>query len=146
MKHTIAEIKLNYVPKRLQPVTKISNSETAFKVFLNHWNTGTIEIQEEFKVIMLNNSNEPLGIYTLSVGGITFTNVDLRIMFGVLLKSGSVSFITAHNHSSGSLKPSQPDIAIYNKIRDIAKLHSLKYLDNLILTCNDYYSFADNHI
>jgi len=43
-------------------------------------------------VLLLNNSNIPLGIYTLSKGGITSTGVDLRLLFGVILKSGACFF------------------------------------------------------
>lgn len=143
MKHTIAEIKLNYVPRKLSSKTKITHSEKAYKIFLDHWDKGTLEFQEEFKIMLLNNSNEPLGIYSLSKGGITFAPVDLKIMFGVILKSAATGFITAHNHPSGKLKPSNQDIALHKKVKEIANFHELNYLDNLIITPNGKYSFQD---
>jgi DNA repair protein RadC len=93
-------------------------------------NKDTIELFKKFKVLLLNNSNIPLGIYTLSKGGITSTGVDLRLLFGVILKSGAVSFITVHNHPSKRLKPSKPDIAIYKKIVQIIKTKNLNTLLN----------------
>ena len=51
MKHSIAEIKINYVPKRLKAGTKITSSEKAFEVLLEHWDKGTLEFLEEFKSI-----------------------------------------------------------------------------------------------
>ena len=143
MKHTIAEIQISYKPKKLGKEVKICHSEKAYEIILDNWNKNTIELLEEFKVLLLNNSNIPLGIYTLSKGGITSTGVDLRLLFGVILKSGSTSFITVHNHPSSKLKPSKPDIDIYKKIKEISKLHDLNYLDNLIITSSGKYSFMD---
>jgi len=143
MKHTISEIKLNYVPRKLSGKTKITHSDKAYELLLENWNKGTLEIQEEFKIMLLNNSNEPLGIYPLSKGGITFAPVDLRIMFGVILKSGATGIITAHNHPSGKLKPSNQDIALHKKVKEIASFHEINYLDNLIITLNGKYSFQD---
>jgi len=143
MKHSIAEIKINYVPKRLKVGTKITNSENAYEVLLEHWDKGTLEFLEEFKILLLNNSNEPLGVYTLSRGGITFTSVDLRVLFAVILKSAATSFITAHNHPSGKLKPSHSDITLHEKVKKIANFHEINYLDNLIITPYGKYSFQD---
>ena len=146
MKHLLAEIKINYVPRKLKSGTKITHSDKAYKILLENWDKGTLEFQEEFKILLLNNSSEPLGLYTLSRGGITFTSVDLRIMFGVILKSGATSFISCHNHPSGKLKPSSPDIAIHQKIKKIADFHEINYLDNLIVTLNGKYSFQDEGV
>ena len=143
MKHKIAEIKISYRPKKLGKEIKICHSEKAYEVILNNWNKNTIELFEEFKVLLLNNSNVPLGIYTLSKGGITSTGVDLRLLFAVILKSGAVSFITVHNHPSSVLNPSKPDINIYKKIKELSKIHGLNYLDNLIITPKGKYSFMD---
>lgn len=144
MKHSIAEIKISYRPKKLGEEVKITHSEKAYEIIRANWNADTIQIQEEFKILLLNNSNVVLGIYTLSKGGITFTSVDLRLMFGVVLKSAATAFITVHNHPSGKLKPSKPDIDLFKKINEISKIHDLNYLDNLIITSTGKYSFMDD--
>lgn len=143
MRKTIAEIIVSYVPKKVNPIVKITCSDIAYKVILENWNKDTLEFQEEFKILLLNNSNEALGIYSLSKGSMNHTTVDLKIMFGVILKSGAIGFITVHNHPSGKLKPSKPDIDIFKKIKELSKLHDLHYLDNLIITSNAKFSFMD---
>lgn len=146
--HVIAEINLNYKPNRLKlkSDTKITNSQKAYEVLLESWDKGTLEYQESFRILLLNNSNEVLGIYTLSKGGITFTAVDLRILFAVILKSAATSFICCHNHPSGKLKPSNPDIELHKKIKSIASFHELGYLDSVIITPLGYYSFQDEGV
>jgi len=143
MKHTIAEIEISYKPNKLNGEYKITHSDKAYEIILKNWNKNTLELYEEFKVLLLNNSNVPLGIYTLSRGGMTTAGVDLRLLFAIILKSGAVSFITVHNHPSSKLKPSKPDVEIYKKIKEISKVHDLNYLDNLIITPKGKYSFMD---
>jgi DNA repair protein RadC len=94
MKHQIAEINISYSPNKLNNGLKITDSNSAYKVILNNWKNETIELYEEFKVLLLNNSNEVLGIYTISRGGYTGTMVDMRILFAVILKSAATAIIT----------------------------------------------------
>lgn len=143
MEHEIAEINISYTPNKLNNGLKITDSNSAYEVILSNWNKNTIELYEEFKVLLLNNSNQALGIYTLSNGGYTGTLVDIRILFAVILKSAATAFICCHSHPSGVLKPSQADIKIHKKIKEVAKLHDINYLDSLIITKNGKYSFAD---
>lgn len=147
MENTIAEIELSYKPRKLQTTKKkITNSEDAYNVLLETWDKNTIELFEEFKLALLNNSNEVLGICTLSSGGLTATLVDLRLLFSIALKSCASAIITAHNHPSGKLKPSEADISIYRRIQEVAKFHDIKYLDNLIVTTSGKFSFSDENI
>jgi len=145
MKNIISEIKIKYLPKKLNNGNvKIGNSDDAYQILLNHWNKDTLELQEEFKVLLLNNSNEVLGIYEMTRGGMTATLVDIKLLFAVALKSCATAIVTAHNHPSGKLKPSASDISIYQKIKNAAKLLDIQYLDNLIITKEGKYSFTDD--
>ncbi|WP_228851261.1 JAB domain-containing protein [Aegicerativicinus sediminis] len=144
MKHTISEITVGYTPNKMVPNFKITCSVVASNFIRDQWDHGTFELQEEFKVLLLNNSNEPLGIYPLSKGGMTYTGVDLRILFGVILKSGATAFISVHNHPSGKMKPSNADFQLHNKMKEISELFGINFLDNLILSKEAYYSFMED--
>lgn len=56
---------------------------------MNYWNMNTIELQEEFKVILLNNAGRVPGILNLSKGGITETIADAKLIFATALKSAA---------------------------------------------------------
>lgn len=147
MKNTIAEIKIKYNPIKLDKGNvKIRNSDDAFNIILRNWNMDTIELQEEFKVLLLNNSNEVLGIFEMTKGGMTSTVVDIKLLFAVVLKSCATAIITVHNHPSGKLQPSESDIAIFRKIRDSAKLLDINYFDNLIISTFAKFSFSAENI
>ncbi len=98
---------------------------------------------EEFWIVFLNNANKVIGKQQLSKGGITATVVDVRLLFKRVLEVGATSIIIAHNHPSGTLKPSLQDHKITEKLKNAGKLLDIKVLDHLIITAKDYYSFAD---
>ena len=88
----VAEIKVSYSTTST-PKIKITSVNKAFEVLLSLWDLDTIELQEEFKVLLLNRANEVLGIYPLSRGGITGTVVDSRLIFAVALKCNATGIL-----------------------------------------------------
>jgi DNA repair protein RadC len=146
MKDKVNEIKVSYQGGVKSDFWhKISSSEDAAQLLFEYWDKQTIQVHESFKVVLLNNNNKVKGIYLLSKGGITATIIDLRILFAVVLKTLSVAIILTHNHPSGTLKASEADINITDKIKKAADLFDVKLLDHIIIAPNgEYYSFADN--
>lgn len=98
---------------------------------------------EEFWIIYLNNSNKVLQKNQLSKGGITGTLVDVRLAFKTAIEVGATGIILAHNHPSGTLKPSEADKHITKKLKNAGDSLDIKVLDHLIVTENAYFSFAD---
>lgn len=140
----VAEVELVYktrVKASERPVIK--SSADTYKLLREIWDENKIEMQEEFKVIFLNRGNRVIGVYDASCGGICGTVADPRLILAAALKSLSVSLILAHNHPSGNLKPSRADEELTGKINEAAKFHDIKVLDHIILTSEQYYSFAD---
>lgn len=76
-------------------------------------------------------------------GGITSTTVDLRIIFKKAVEQEAVSIIVAHNHPSGSLRPSKADEVLTQKLNQASKIMDIKLLDHIILSDKGYFSFAD---
>lgn len=143
----IAEIKVSYsniiaIEKR----KKITSSKDAYDLLIQIWDTNLLELQEEFKIIMLNNANQVIGIYSMSKGGTAGTVVDSKLIFAVALKCNASGIILAHNHPSGNMKPSLQDIEITNKIKQGGGLLDIKLLDHLIMAKTNYYSFADENV
>ena len=146
MLNKVNEIQLSYKESFLTSCeTTISSSSKAAAILLQSFDMNTIALQETFKVLLLNNSNKVKGIYTLSIGGITGTLVDIRILYAVILKSLSTAVILCHNHPSGTLKASELDKEITEKIRKAGSYLDVKVLDHIILNPDGkYFSFADN--
>ncbi|WP_422082180.1 JAB domain-containing protein [Ulvibacterium sp.] len=148
MKDKVNEIRISYKERIPAPFwQKINSSKDAADLLYEHWDKQTIQVNESFKVMLLNNNNKVKGIYQLSKGGITSTVIDMRILFAVVLKSLSVAIILTHNHPSGTLRASQADREITQKIKEAADLFDIRLLDHILIVPNGrYYSFADNGI
>jgi len=101
---------------------------------------------EEFWILYLNNSNKVIQKNQLSKGGITGTLVDVRLVLKNALGVGATALILCHNHPSGTLKPSQADKDITQKLKSAAHSLDIKVLDHLIVTENAYFSFADESL
>jgi len=141
----IKEIKLSYSNNGVEKI-KVTDSKSAYKILLDNWDTETIELQEEFKVLLLNRANIILGIYPLSKGGVSGTFVDVKLLLASAIKANASSIIIAHNHPSGNLKPSENDIRLTRKIKEASKLCDINLLDHLIVTKDGFYSYSDERI
>ncbi|MEY2669905.1 MAG: hypothetical protein RLZZ577_221 [Bacteroidota bacterium] len=101
---------------------------------------------EEFWIVYLNNSNKVITKTQLSKGGITGTVVDIRLVFKMALEYGATSIVLCHNHPSGSLKPSDADIQITQKLKRAGESLEIAILDHVIVTETSYFSFVDQGI
>ena len=140
----VAEINVSYKPKfKSSERPKVSSSKEVYEVLCNNWDMNRIELQEQFKILLLNRANRVLGIYEVSTGGIASTVADPKLIFSTALKSCAASIILSHNHPSGNLKPSLADINLTKKIKAGGELLDIAVLDHVIVTPEGYYSFAD---
>ena len=140
----VSEIELIYKTKvKSTERPCITSSRDAYRILLDSWDPGKIEFFEQFKVLLLSQSNRVLGIYEVFSGGISGTVVDMRLLFAAALKAAAVGIIITHNHPSGKTSPSEADRNMTRKIREAGKLLDIPLLDHLIVTPQTYYSFAD---
>ncbi len=140
----VAEIELSYsslVKPSLRPV--VNKSLHAYEIFHRHWDYNKIEIQEQFKIILLDISGRVIGIYESSSGGSTQCMVDIRLVFACALKANAKSIILCHNHPSGNLKASAQDLSLTQGMIQAGKLLEIPVLDHLIISREGYISLAD---
>ena len=142
----LCEVELTYKPDfKLSDRPIVNSSPIAHRIFREQWDAGTMQFLEEFKIILLNRSNRALGIMDISFGGICQVSVDVKVIFAAALKAGATGLILAHNHPSGNLKPSSPDMELTRKIVSAASLFDINVHDHLIITSEGYYSYRDNN-
>jgi DNA repair protein RadC len=132
--------------RRLEDTSKIVKIQRSHDVFeLLYPLIGELP-HEEFWIVYLNNSNKVIHKSQLSKGGITGTLVDVRLVLKQALELGAVGIILAHNHPSGTLRPSAADKQITQKLKTASEALDIQVLDHLILAQNEYLSFADKGI
>ena len=142
MDYKVGEVELSYTPK-IKDSHKVLSSEDAYKYLLSTYKEGTVCYKEYFKILLLNQANQVLGYTLISEGGITSTDVDVRVILQAALLTNSVAIILAHNHPSGNKTPSREDIRMTNQIKEAAQIMRIRVLDHLIITDTGYYSFSD---
>lgn len=99
---------------------------------------------EEFWVIYLNRANKIIHKQCLSIGGVSGTVADVRIILKYALEHLASGIILTHNHPSGNLRPSEEDIRLTSKCKTACEFYDIKLLDHLIIYDSKYYSFTEN--
>lgn len=90
----IAEVELVYksnIKASLRPT--LSSSNDVYELFLQSWDKNKIELQEQFKMLMLNRANKVVGIFEVSSGGVTGTIADPKLIFMAALKANACMII-----------------------------------------------------
>lgn len=98
---------------------------------------------EEFWLIFLDRKSNLIKYKKATQGGFAGTIVDTRQIFQWALAEQAASIILAHNHPSGTLKPSSLDINITMNLVKAGRILDIRVSDHLIITNNGFYSFAD---
>ena len=91
----IAEVKISYSHK-VKPSNqiKVVTSQTAYEQIVNIW--PDIEYRESFAVLLLSREMKILGISWVSLGGVSGTVVDAKLIFQAALKANANSIILMH--------------------------------------------------
>jgi DNA repair protein RadC len=143
----VCEVKINYSSK-IKPSERpdISCPAVTYRLLTENavFDPSTIEHREFFKILLLNNANKLLGISHLSEGSINGTVVDVRHIMQIAILANACKLIICHNHPSGNIAPSQEDDNRTLKIKNACCLMDITLADHLIISSENYYSYADN--
>jgi DNA repair protein RadC len=99
--------------------------------------------REHFWVVSLAHDNQILNIELISLGSSNKTIVEPTEVFSLALQKGVAKIILVHNHPSGGLTPSDEDLDLTDRLIQVGKIVNCPVLDHLIITVEDYTSFAD---
>lgn len=99
--------------------------------------------REEVWVAFVNRVNDVLQVKRMFVGGLDCTIVDNKVIIREAMLMQATGIILAHNHPSGEVKPSKQDFAMTEKLKKVADLCDISFLDHLVISGNKFFSFAD---
>ena len=101
---------------------------------------------EEFRLIYLDSKLHVVGQEIMQRGTINSVAIHPREVIKATMNNHAASIIMVHNHPSGSVKPSKSDVTMTERIDEACDSIGIKLLDHLVISKNDYYSFAQHNI
>lgn len=96
--------------------------------------------QEYFVCLTLDGANRLIDKRVISIGTLTASLVHPREVFADAITDRAASIIVAHNHPSGSLKPSPADLDITQRLKQSGEVIGIELIDHLILTKDGFRS------
>lgn len=146
-KSVLGEIKATYCKKDKLKSFKVSSSNDVNE-FVRDLFPIDISLREAIIALYLNRNSRTIGFAVISIGGVSETVCDPKVVFQHALLCNASSIILIHNHPSGNLKPSNTDIELTKRLIKAGEFLSIKIIDHLIITSikENYYSFADGGI
>ncbi len=98
--------------------------------------------KERVYAIFLSAGNEYIHRVLLSEGSIDRSVLSARELFIEALKADATGIILVHNHPSGDPSPSEMDIVVSKKIKDLGDNLNIQLLDHIIIGDGVYISLA----
>lgn len=96
--------------------------------------------KEHLRGLYLNNRYQLIHDEVISIGSVTANIVHPREVFKPALEYSASAVIVAHNHPSGSSKPSKDDIEVTKQLVEAGNIMGINLLDHIIITQNDFMS------
>lgn len=98
---------------------------------------------EEFWLILMNQNFKMISAERISIGGITETVCDIRILMRKALLKNATIIACCHNHPSLNCHPSKQDDQLTKNIQRACDTMRLYFLDHLVVAGNSYYSYRE---
>jgi len=99
--------------------------------------------KERFLLLLLDRRNTVTDVINVDYGTVDRANPYIREILQKTIKGNAASIIVAHNHPSGSVKPSNDDKAFTKSLMMASRATGISFFDHIIIGDNCYFSFAD---
>jgi len=99
--------------------------------------------REQFYVVLLTNKNRKIREVKISEGSLTASLVHPREVYNAVIRESAAAVIFVHNHPSGDPAPSQEDIEITRRLKEVGDLMGIRVLDHVVIGREGYFSFSD---
>ncbi len=117
--------------------------QSAVDIYNHLWHRMRDLDVEESYVMLMNQAYKEIKTVRLSHGGITETSIDVRLVMKEALLNNATVIAVAHNHPSGNVRPSRDDDQLTRKICEACSTMRIHFLDHVIITDGDYYSYRE---
>ncbi len=132
---------MEFARRRIRPVgVKIKKAADLLPLVRNYADRK----QEYFLCVSLNGASELIATRVVTVGLVNESVVHPREVFADPITDRAAKIVVAHNHPSGSVRPSHGDYQITRRLLKAGDILGIDLTDHIIFTHSEYYSFAEN--
>lgn len=135
------EIAKRFAQEEIKRGDSFRSSADVFNHYREH--LGSLK-KEEFYVLLLDAKNCKIKDVRISEGSLTSSLVHPREVFNPIIRESAAAVILIHNHPSGDPTPSQEDLHITRRLREVGEIMGVRVLDHLIVGKGKYVSFVDD--
>jgi len=137
------EIARRFASTRLTPGKKFGGPHDIFNHFKELLGG---EKKECFCLVLLDRKHKIISWKEISRGTLDQSLVHPREVFKEAIRDSAAAVAFVHNHPSGDPEPSNDDISITRRLKEVADLLGIKVLDHVIIGNEEYVSFADRRL
>lgn len=100
--------------------------------------------QEHFLVVAMNGQHKVEYVRVCHVGTLNASMVAPRDVFRDAVANNVAAIIVVHNHPSGRVDPSEPDINTTRQLEKCGRILGIDVLDSIIVSKDGYFSFLEH--
>ena len=103
--------------------------------------------REVIAIINMHTDSKPINMTIASIGELNSALANPREILKASILSNAAGIVMLHNHPSGSLIPSEKDVAITDRLKMVCDLINVELLDHIIVgRGREYFSFQEKNI
>lgn len=95
---------------------------------------------EVFEVLYLSTKNKVLARKEIFKGSLNTCVVHPREIFKEAIRHSAAAIICVHNHPSGIPVPSEEDLLVTERLKEVGEVVGIEVLDHIIIGMNEYHS------
>lgn len=137
----VLEIAKRYAEEPIQQGERFRSSQDIFQHYREHLGS---QKKELFYVLLLDGKNRKIKDVRISEGSLTTSLVHPREVFNPVIRESAAAVILVHNHPSGDPTPSQEDLEITRRLREIGEVMGVRVIDHVVVGKGKYVSFVDD--
>lgn len=126
----VRDINLRADRSKNENVKRFDTDDDMLEFFINLL---SCEKNERIAVVSLDNLNRIINTHLVSEGSANFAQVNPRKIIEAVISDNAASVIIAHNHPSGSSKPSGADLDFTLNLRNLLKTFQIILADHVVV-------------
>lgn len=139
--HLVPEVARRYLMSKADPGRILTDSDAAGRYLLPRFLTCK---EERMYLVCMDAKLKVLDCREIGRGGTVSVSVNIRSIVQLALGQNATYVLLAHNHTSGIALPSNDDVAVTLRIRQVLAEVGVTLTDHIVVAGDDFVSMADS--